>query len=206
MKGMTLLLAVGVLNCTYAWSSIEEMESEVCVALTNDEHIVSQTFTNQLGLATSSASDEMRAEAYMLLSISAYQNFLDTADALWLDHEMSNASNAVVEIGANNNRWQYWMARFTYASAFASELNFTNAYSIATNTLAEISASGYTNESSMVESAILEKFEMPDLHVEDAMKIMAGMSAAELGMGIAATNYANQLASPYRDIILDFIR
>lgn len=205
-RRLLVLMGAILANYAYAWDSCEEMESDMCIALTNDNYLVSETFTNQLITATCFPVDEIRAEAYIMLSISSYQNFLFTADALWLEHEMSNASNAVVAIGSNSDVWQYWMARFTYASAHASELSFTNVYSIATNTLAEIALCGYTNGNSSLEAAILQKFEMPNLSIEDAMKVMAGMSAAELGMTTAATNFANQLAIPYRNIILDFIR
>ncbi len=100
MRVATLLTAITVMEAAFAWNSITEMESCICMALTNDDYLVSAAFTNQLNSASLSASDEMRAEAYMLLSVSGYRKFLDTADEMWLGQEMSNASNAVVAIGS----------------------------------------------------------------------------------------------------------
>ena len=206
MKRIVILAAFLVVKCVVAWDTICEMESDVCVALTNDDFLVSAAFTNQLNSATNAVSVEMKSEAHLLLSINAYQNFLNTADDGWLCREMLNASNAVDSISAHSNKWQYWMARFTYASAQISEQRFFDSYSTLTNALEEILRVGYTNANSDVERAMLRKYEMPDLNITDAMKVFAGMTAAELGMGNVATNYANQVAAPYHNMILEFIR
>jgi len=206
MKRIVVLAAFLVVKCVVAWDTICEMESDVCVALTNDDFLVSAAFTNQLNSATNASSVEMKSEAHLLLSINAYQNFLNTADDGWLCREMLNASNAVDSIGAHSNKWQYWMARFMYASAQISEQRFSDSYSTLTNALEEILRVGYTNANSDVERAMLRKYEMSDLNITDAMKVFAGMTAAELGMGNVATNYANQVATPYHNMILEFIR
>ena len=143
----------------------------------------------------------------MLLSIHAYQNFLNTADDSWLQIEMSNASNAVVAIGMNSNKWQYWTCRFLYASAYCSVSNYERSFVVMTNSLHELSLIAYdTNNVNAVERAILNKSEMMNVGVTDALRIFAGMSAAELGMGGVATNYANQVPMPYRKVILQFVK
>ena len=189
-----------------AWDSIAEMESDICIALANDEYLASAAFSDKLNSATNSASFEMKTEAYLLLSVHAYQNFLDTADDRWLDRELSAASNAVVSAGSHADAWQYWMARFAYASAQISQRHFGDSYSNLVATMAEFAESGYTNEASPVETALLRKYEMPNLQIVDAMKVFAGMAAAELGMGNVATNYANQVPMPYRSMITGFVR
>lgn len=206
MKPIVVLTATLAVKCVFAWGTIGEMELDVCKALTNDNFLVSAAFTNQLNSATNVISVEMKSEAYLLLSINAYQNFLNTADDGWLCCEMFSASNAVDSIGIHSNKWQYWMARFTYASAQISEQRFFDSFSTLTNALDEILKVGYTNANSDVERAMLRKYEMPDLNIADAMKVFAGMTASELGMGNVATNYANQLPVLYRNKILEFIR
>lgn len=201
-----LIAIVGIIDQVHAWQAIGEMEADVCIALTNKPFLTSSVFTNNLKSAASSLSVEMKTEANLLLAIVAYQNFLDTADAEWLRQEMTSASNAVVSVGTNRNLWLYWMARFVYAGAYVSEQANGKAYLILTNALDEFSSYGYTNKAVSVERAMLDKFEMSNLGVGDAMKVMAGMAAGELGMKDVATNYANEVSQPYRTIILEFLR
>ena len=203
----TLFLAMTVTaNCVGAWNSIMEMENDICVALTNDNILLSTPFTNQLHLATGSPSEEMKSEAHMLLAINAYQNFLITVDQSWLCRELSHASNAVAAIGTHADKWQYWMARFLHASAFISTNDYVASYAILTNALDGMAAYPHTNLASLVEGRIMDKFEMPGANMSMAFKVFAGMSAAELGMGGVATNYANQVPLPYRNTILEFVR
>ncbi len=205
MKRVLFLCIVVAAKGILAWNSIAEMESDICVALTNDKRLVGAAFTGQLCSATNSTSIEMKTEAHLLLSVSAYQNFLQSADDKWLYYEMNHASNAVMSIGNKTGTWQYWMTRFSYASAQISVQRFADSYSTLTNALAEMSNAGYTSSGSSVERAILHRYEMPDLDIEGAMKVFAGMTAAQLGMGNAATNHANQVPSIYRNTIMDFL-
>ena len=206
MRGLVLFLTSMAAYCACAWNSIAEMETDICVALTNDSYLLSAPFTNQLNEALGAASVEMRCEAHMLLAINAYHNFLKTIDESWLQRERINASNAVVDIGLHADKWQYWSARFIYAGAFASIDDYMASYSIITNVLKELSIHPYTNNTASVESRIIEKFEMSDIDITTAFKVLAGMSAAELGLEGTATNYANQVPVPYRNMIFDFIK
>ena len=206
MKKLLLSFAFLLVNTVYAWDSLVEMENEICCAMTNNAHLLSESFTNKLSAALSSSSVEMRGEAYVVLSINAYQNYLNTMEEHWLQTEFINASNAVETLVQNFDKWQYWVAKFVYAGSYASVSDFSNTFSEASASLVAIGASNYTNSSSSVESAILGKFEMHGLDVEDALKVMSAMSAAELGMGNVATNYANQLPATYRNMIFDFMR
>lgn len=206
MKLVLVLMLFAMANHAFAWDTIAGMDVDVCRALTNNAFLMSASFTNQLSVACNSGSDEMKSEAYMLLSIHAYENFLHTADSGWLRTEMFNASNSVEVIGVHTNKWQFWMSRFLLAGACCSVSNYERAFAVATNSIHLLVVSGYTNQTAMVECAILKKFEMDGLGVADAMRVMAGMSAAELGIGDVATNFANQVSTPYRNIIFDFAR
>ena len=207
MRFVQTVIVAAFVSCAHAWDSVAEMETAVCQALTNENYLLSSTFTNQLAAAINSPSVEMKCEAYIMFSIHAYQNFLNTADDSWLQIEMCNASNAVSTIGMSTNKWQYWASRFVHAGAFCSVSNYESSFAVLSNALQEASYSCFTNNSpGPVERAIFDKFEMPNVGVIDAMRIMAGMSAAELGNGSVATNYANQVPVPFRNVILEFVK
>ena len=189
-------------SCTSAAMNIED---EICLALTNKSYLLSHEFTNSMNAVVASTNALMRCEAYMLLSINAYQNFLETANEEWLAREMSNASNSVNAIGMDTDTWQYWMSRFLYASAYASIDNYGTSLSIASNAVVEVMQFNYTNEVSKVEHAILSKYEMSDIGIVEALKVLTGMSAASLGYTGVATNYAIQVSAPYRSVIYEFL-
>ena len=204
MKRCVFILMLMVVDCVCAWDSVSEMETDFCLALTNGDYLLSAAFSNQLSSATNLTSADSRSEVFMLSAIHAAQNFEVTDDERWIQEEMKMASNAVVVIGMQANKWQYWMSRFVYAGAYASQSDYGKALFVMTNSLSEISVSDCTNDVSPVCRAMLRKFEMPDIGVFEAMKVMAGMSAASIGERIIATNFANQVVAPYRSIILEF--
>ena len=204
MKRCVFILMLMVVDCVCAWDSVSEMETDFCLALTNGDYLLSAAFSNQLSSATNLTSAESRSEVFMLSAIHAAQNFEVTDDERWIQEEMKMASNAVVVIGMQANKWQYWMSRFVYAGAYASQSDYGKALFVMTNSLSEISVSDCTNDVSPVCRAMLRKFEMPDIGVFEALKVMAGMSAASIGERIIATNFANQVVAPYRSIILEF--
>lgn len=207
MKQMMLTLAAMVPCYANAWTTLDEMESAICVALTNDASLLSASFTNQLNAVVMNAqTNDMKSVAYMILSINAYQNFLETAEEKWLSIEMQNASNAVAMAGVNADRWQYWVSRFLYAGAYVSDSEFSKAFSVLNRSLSEMSAQTYTNDSSRVERAILEKCEMPGIGIAEAMKVMAGMSAAELGQKDTALRFASQVPERYGNVIREFTK
>lgn len=185
-----------------AWTSEAEMDAEVCTALAAGKDAWRPAFVSQLQeAATNGRSAEMRCEASMLLSLSAWQSFLDTMDEAWMGREMAYATNAVEQIGTATNTWQYWMARFVHAGAHASNCRYVQALSILGDSIDRMTREHGTNEVTDVERAILRLFEMPDLVTVDAMRAFSGMSAAALGDGNAATNFAVQLPPRYRTMI-----
>lgn len=206
MKLMIFMSMAMIASCARAWDSVSEMERDFCLALTNKDYLLSATFTNQLACATNLTSVDSRCEVFMLSSVHAAQCFEKTVDEFWLQEEMRQASNAVVVIGTHSNKWQYWMSRLVYAGACASQSNYEQSLWIMTNSLAEIASSGFANEVSSVGRLLLKKHEMPDVSVCDAMKVMAGMSAAVTGRGVMATNYARQVSAPYKNTILEFVK
>ena len=61
-------------------------------------------------------------------------------------------------------------------------------------------------ETNILCNAILAYYEITNANIEIAFKIYAGMASAGIGMGNEATNFANQVATPYRNMILQFIQ
>ena len=207
MKRIMIIIAAIVSCCANAWTTLDEMEAAICAALADEATLLSASLTNQLTEVVKGAqTHDMKSEAYMLLSINAYQNFLETTDGKWLPIELQNASNAVVSAGMNSGRWQYWVSRFLYAGAYVSDSKFSQAFSVLNRALSEMSELNYTNGSSRVERAILEKCEMPGIGVAEALKVMAGMSAVELGQQDIALRFANQVSERYGNVIREFAK
>lgn len=206
MKKIVFVSVAMVINGVCAWNSVSEMERDFCAALTNSEYLLSAAFTNQLSSATNLLTEASRCEVFMLSAIHAAQSFEETADEHWTHEEMRQASNAVVAIGMQTDKWQYWLSRLVYAGACASQSNYEGSFRVMTNSLNEIALSGFTNNVSPVGQLLLKKYEMPNIDVREAMKVMAGMSAAVTGNGSVATNYANQVPVPYKNTILEFIK
>lgn len=206
MKKMVFVSIAMVINGVCAWTSVSEMERDFCAALTNSEYLLSAAFTNQLSSATNLLTAASRCEVFMLSAIHAAQSFEATAGEHWIQEEMKHASNAVVAIGMQTDKWQYWLSRLVYAGAYASQSNYEGSLRVMTNSLNEIAISGFTNDVSAVGQLILKKYEMPNIDVCEAMKVMAGMSAAVSGYGNIATNYASQVPGPYKNTILEFVK
>ena len=206
MKKSIMLVFATIAIDSWAWNALSEMEEAICVAVTNDAQLLNASFTNQLvSASTNRTSSAMRCEAYMLLSICAYQHYLDTQESAYLADESRCASNAVVTAGNDRTSWRYWMARVAFASSFVSRSEYGEVCSLMQNSLVQYASSGYTNEMSQVEKAILTRFEMDGLDLPGAMRVMAGMSAASLGNKDAARQYANQVPDKYKRIMLEFI-
>ncbi len=48
--------------------------------------------------------------------------------------------------------------------------------------------------------------ELSNFNTISAMKVFAGLSAAQLGMGCVATNFANQVPADYKVKMLEFMK
>ena len=75
-----------------------------------------------------------------------------------------------------------------------------------TNAIDDITIQGDTNDVTTVEAAILKRCELTNMNVTSAMKVFAGLSAAQLGMGCVATNFANQVPADYKVKMLEFMK
>lgn len=189
-----------------AWNSISELEASAISALEEPSSLLAANFTNSVRAALLSTNRMMKTDAEILQAIISYQRFLGTADGRMVDDEVQCLSNVVELTCVETNTWQYWMGRLLLTSTFAADSNFAKSYQMSTNYIQMLNDHGGVMETNALNSAILAYYEMPGIEVDMAFKVFAGMSAAGYGMGNVATNYANQVPTPYRNIILEFVK
>ena len=189
-----------------AWDSVGDMESEACMALTNVQYLASNAYADRLKAALSTTNEAMRVNAQLMLGVSHYQRFLETLEEGDMERYCEHMSNAVVQAVPTAADWRYWTARLLYAGSFAARDDFSKSYAILTNCLDSMDALCCVSPANALDVALLSYYELRNISIKEAFKVMAGMSAAELGMGSAATNYANQISPPYRDLVLEFVR
>ena len=204
---ISILLATG-LNLVAVGNDMdqEEFESAAYTALTNKEFLLGTLFSNKLDVAESSSALNVRVDSALMKGVRARQMFFESADSEFLDTEMAFLSNAVSLTSFMTNNWRKYIASLMYAGCHATVNSFDYSYGIITNTMAVADDEGFNGTTNQMCMRILSKFQMTGLSVNSALNLMAGMSAAELGMGNVATNYANQLPATYRNMIFDFMR
>ena len=189
-----------------AWENVLELEAAAVRALTPPVSILEASFTNEVSSALQSTNRIMRVDAELLQSIINYQRFLDTVEGQMLDNEFLCLSNVVSLTSGETNRWQFWTGRLLLASTYAAGNHFDVSYQMSTNYIQMAEGYGCAGETNALSSAILTYYEMPGIEVDVALKVFAGMSAAGMGSGTVATNFANQVPAPYRNMILEFVK
>ncbi len=194
-------------HAVFGWISIFEFEDAAVQTLgTNTTALVDPQFTNQLMVATSSIDDHMAMGAWMMLGVSAYQQFMNDANAEHLNVEAMAFSNAVFHASCSDGCWSFWMSRLLYAGSCVTRGCFAEGYGVLTNGVAEMEASGFSTPTNSLCKALLKKYEMPELTIQEAFKVFSGMTAAELCLNADATNFANAVSLPYRHMILEFVK
>lgn len=205
MKRMFAMFAIVLLLRGLAWTTYPEFENSAIQALENPQMLTDSVFTNQLAEASMSSNAELRVGALMLRGICARQDFLSNANAASLDLEMNLISNAVEDAQVMTNRWQFAVARLLYAGTYTSRNDFGRSYLILTNGLATMSADTGSIETNALQTAILQRFDLVGLTVPMAYKVLAGMSAAGLGLKNKASEFAEQLPFRYSEMIHKFM-
>ncbi len=207
MRVKRLCLIAVVSSCrVFAWNSVQELESAACYALTNAQYLTSEQYVASLRSCITNSDMAISADAQMILALSSRQRFWDTMDSSMIDVEMQYISNVVENVQLDCSDWRYWLSRLIYAGACADSDDYSQAYCILTNSMSSVHIQTIQSLSNSLPRAILDRYELTDLSVEMSFKVLAGMSAAELGNGMAATNFANQVSAPYREMILRFVR
>ena len=189
-----------------AWDTAAELEAEASQKIMNPTYLLDTEFVSNLNSTVQSADVIMTVDANLVRSMVCYQRFLGTADGQMVDDQKQCLSNAVNLTVGMTNSWQFWAGRFLLASTYAADNDFSTAYQMSTNSIKMMQHTGVVIDTNVLSKAILTYYEMPDIELETAFKVFAGMSAAGAGIGCAATNYANQVSDPYRSTILDFIK
>ena len=200
----SLMFMVAVEQCA-AWQNVAELESAAIVAFSNATVLTGTSFTNQVYKALSSDSAELRISAAPVSSAVHDQLFKDEANRQWLDKSFALLTNALDSSSSCTNYSNFWMTRFLLAGNYAARMDYESSSSICTNLIAmceDGSVSVATNEFTR---SIMSYYNMSGLDFSSAVKYVAGLSAAELGMGTVATNLSEQVASPYKEEILEFL-
>lgn len=207
---MKKLMAVCVgITCSlflFGWTSIAELELNASLDLANPENLFDQGFSNSLNCAIQSTNQIMKIDAKLVQAIAHYQRFLNTADGCFMVDEMQCLSNVVNMTIGMTNSWQFWTGSLLLAGAYASVNDLGTAHQISTNHIRMLQDREIQQETNILFSAILAYYEITNTNIEVAFKVYAGMASAGLGMGSEATNFANQVASPYHNMIVEFIR
>ena len=164
------LLVFAPNKVSLAWTTLPEMEVDAAWRMTNETVFLDGAFRETLLQTATSTNMEMQSSALILLAIQDYMLFNSTVLASELDH----ASNAVVSISAQPEKWQYWMGRLVYAGAYLSFENYQSAFNVLTNAAQEIEMSGYISNSNVLERAILRKYELDELSMQQALKTLSG--------------------------------
>ena len=206
MEKNITMMAMLLSMATLGWTGVDDFEVEACVALTNSQYLMSVDYTNKLSRALASDNLELRLDARIVLAASEYQRFLDEADVSGLNGEFNQLSNVVIQTSGLTNLWQHWTSRLLYAGSFASHDAYVHSYAMLTNLLERASRSDAVETTNRLHTALLKHYELSDLSTTNAVKVMAAMSAGELGMGNVMTNLANQVPLNYRNIILDHFK
>ena len=200
------IIAVTSSYSAFAWDSVQELEADACCALTNAQYLTSEQYVASLRSCITNSDMAISADAQIMLALSARQRFWDSMDSSMTEVEMQHISNVVASVQLDRLDWRYWISRLIYASAHADVDDYSQAYYVLTNAICSMQTPVIQFETNSLPRAILNRYELTGLSMEMAFKVLAGMSAAELGKGVEATNFANQVSAPYREMILRFIR
>ena len=204
MKSIFALVALLLATRGGAWTSYPEFENSVIQALDHPQMLLDSGFTNQLAESSTSSNVDLRIGSLMVRGICARQDFLSNANAASLDLEMNLISNAVEETMVMTSCWQFATARLLYAGTYTSRDEFGRSYLILTNGLASMGGTMNSAETNALQSAILRRFDLAGLSLPMAYKVLAGMSAAGLGLRDKAFEFAEQLPSKYSEMIHEF--
>ena len=177
-----------------------------CRALADQSILTSTGFTNRLvEIVGAMTNREIRIDAMLVLALSEYQRFNDTAEpqhlAVWHDW----VTNAVAQTTSPSEGWRYGCSRFLDVAYHVMEENYAVAYEKATKTLVSLEQCQSLCSSNGLEYAVSGFYKMPGLPTAMALKALCGASAARLGYVGVATNYAFQVCEPHRTIILSLL-
>ncbi len=204
--GKVCIIAIASSNMVFAWDSVQELEADACCALTNAQYLTSEQYVASLRSCVTNSNLTISVDAQIMLALSARQRFWDTVDSSMTEVEMQYISNVVASVQLDRFDWRYWLSRLIYASVHADVDDYSQAYCVLTNSICSMPTPAIQFATNSLPRAILNKYELTGLSVEMSFKVLAGLSAAELGKGVEATNFANQVSAPYREMILRLIR
>lgn len=207
MKPLVVIVVFSLSLPSLAWTDVGTFEAEASSALSSPAALTNTAFVCSLSNACQVVdSPVLRLSALMVRSVLEYQHFCDTGDRTWAERCSSTLSNAVSNATALTNECNYWTAQVLYSGSAASQGRYQFAYSLCTNLVSREAHGDVMTGTNRFTCAIMSYYKMPGLSIPDAARYIAGMAAAVQGFPAVATNFASQVASPYREEILDFIQ
>lgn len=207
MKSFPLVMCVIFLvPLAGAWQSVAEFEAEAAGRLANGQRFVESAFTNRLHEALDASNTALRVDALLVMSVAHYQQFLDSMNGNLLDLGRANLAEAIRTTAAEPHSWQYLASRLLSAGAYAAIGDFNRSLCITTNYLGAAERRNETARTNALSEALLKYYELPSSDISEAYRVVAGMSAARLGLEAMATNFAQQVSARHRETIYEFIK
>ena len=180
-------------------------EQDIAGVLSNSTLLTSEEVTNRIWQAYNATNDELRLSAAIAKSAVEYQLYATTADRSWADASVRTLTNAIVCCAALSNDCRFAVCKVLSAGNSASLRRYMEAYQISTNVINDIASGRNVEVTNEFLVAVFRHYKLDGLDVLTASRYIAGMSAAEMGWASVASNFANQVSSPYRQEIYEFL-
>ena len=200
----------GLLSCLLLLASVsfgmtvESFEHEVSPVFHESDALLRTEVTNRIYEACLSEDPSLRLSASLAKSAVEYQCYLNTSDRAWACRSVSTLTNVLTQCVALRESERYAVCSVLAAGNYAMLKRYEEAFCLSTNTatVAERCQSNWVTNGYL--TSVFRFYKLDGLNVVGAAKYVAGMSAAELGLRAAATNFAEQVSEPFRQEILEF--
>ena len=205
MKKVFAIVAGSMLPVFGLAGTEAEFEQSSSSALTNAEILVSCDFSNLVSRAEADTNELVRIDAALVKSIIHFQKYLDLSDVSQLSLGYVCVTSAVHATEGRTNLWQFWSSRLLLSGTEAARENFAASFVLATNCAAHVGADASVLATNRLAMAVSRYYELPKSDFAESFKVLAGMSAAQLGERAEAIKYASQVSTRYRTLIQRFI-
>lgn len=205
MKKIVFVMMVGTMLSVFGSASVAEFEQISSFAFTNVEILVSDDFSNLVARAESDTNELLRIDAALVRSIIHFRKYLDLADVNQLLRDYACVTAAVHATEGRTNLWQFWSSRLLLSGVEAARENFAASFVLATNCAALVGADASGLATNRLAMAVSRYYELPESDFAESFKVLAGMSAAQLGNRSEAIKYASQVSTKYGTLIHRFM-
>ena len=198
-------IVAGSVMPVFGLAGTAEFEQIAASALTNAGVLVSCDFSNLVSRAESDTNEWMRIDAALVKSVIHFQMYLDLSDVNQLSLDYVCVTSAVHATEGRTNLWQFWSSRLLLSGVEAARENFAASFVLATNCAALVGADASGLATNRLAMAVSRYYELPESDFAESFKVLAGMSAAQLGNRSEAIKYASQVSTKYGTLIHRFM-